>query len=379
VKKKAILVIIDGLADKEIPQLEDQSTFAYARHDNLDHLAQEGIHGYMDACPSGFIPESMVCILNILGIDKAHFPPSRASLEIRSMGYSLADNEVVLRCNLVAIDHQNRIVSFNGGSLSKEEMKTASQRMGDCTSPVRFLPMAEYRNLLVLDKKYFNRLGVATFPPHECLGESVEELLDELFASSQQIRDFVWNSAERLKGLKKGELTYLFYPWGISERDDLPAFSEKYNRKAAAVCAADIARGIALGLGMDVPNLNGVTGDTDTDLLLKAKTACSLLKDYEFVFVHINGTDEASHRKDYMEKVRFIERIDEEFIGYLLANVESDTQIMICTDHATHPVDGKHAHLPVPFFLRGTGKENPQAVQQILTPKDALVYLLADK
>jgi 2,3-bisphosphoglycerate-independent phosphoglycerate mutase len=375
---KAVLVVIDGLADNRIAGLGDRTTFASAKHRYIDGLAREGFYGYLDACPQGYVPESMVCILNLLGISKEFYPPGRSSLEVLSAGYPLAEDEVVLRCNLISIDNQKRLISFNGGSLTREEMEKASEYITKAVSKVKFIPLADYRNLLVLKKKYFTHLNVTPSPPHENLGESIEKLIAPICSSSEIIKDFFYSSAQVLRAFKDPEHNYLFYPWGISPGNHLPSFQKMYKRKAAAVCCADIARGIALALGMYVPKLQGVTGDTDTDLQLKAKTACSLLADYEFVFVHINGTDEAAHKCDYWGKVKFIERIDEEFVGYLLANIDKHTKVMICTDHATDPLNGKHVHLPVPFFIREAFINGLETCQQIKSPADALQYLLSE-
>lgn len=379
---KAVLVVLDGLADNHIPELDHQSTFARARHRNMDRLAAKGVQGCFNTCPAGYTPESMVCILSLLGISADFYPLSRASLEVLSHGYALQADEVVLRCNLIAVDSNNRLVSFNGGSLTKEEMRiaaeTAAERIAGEKRGVKFLPMAEYRNLLVLKKENFTRLQAATFPPHEYLGHNVRELLNDVFSASALIQDFVYASAETLGRFQQADQRYLFYPWGLSLSHQLPVFAEMYRRSAAAVCSADIARGIALGLGMDVPDLPGATADTDTNLTGKAATACSLLGEYEFVFVHINGADEASHRCDCRGKIRFIERIDEEFVAYLLNNLKEEIKIMICADHATDPVTGKHAQLPVPFMIASTGQSRVQCYRKILKPIDALRFLLAE-
>lgn len=130
-------------------------------------------------------------------------------------------------------------------------------------------------------------------------------------------------------------------------------------------------------MGMYVPDIQGVTADTDTDLLIKAQTACSLLQDYDFVFVHINGADESAHRSDYTEKVRFVEKIDREFIAYLLDDTDKDTRIMICADHGTDPENGKHVHLLVPYIIRNAVDKNRELSEQITSPIEALLYLLA--
>jgi 2,3-bisphosphoglycerate-independent phosphoglycerate mutase len=135
-------------------------------------------------------------------------------------------------------------------------------------------------------------------------------------------------------------------------KSQLPAFEELYGIRGAAVCGAEIAKGIAIDLGLYVSEPDGLTADTDTDLYRKAVTACSLMDDYDFVFVHINGADEASHRYDVQGKIQFIEKIDREFIAYILDHVDEKTNLIICADHATSPVSGKHSRLDVSYIVK---------------------------
>lgn len=355
---KAIMVIIDGLADEKIEELSFRTSYDCAIHENLDRLAADSITGYLNACPEGWLPESMPCILNLLGVPQELFPKGRASLELLAQGYSLNPDEVVLRCNLVAVDHENRLASFNGGQLTNEKMMEASKRVAGSDPDLRFLHLSGYRNLIIMKKQHLQMKGSRTYPPHEYVGENIHDLLSGVYHSSEKLQRFVRTSAETLKELGDGRCNYIFYPWGPSEKMTLPPFQKLHKIRGAAVCGAEIAKGIALSLGMFVPDLEGITADIDTDLIVKARTACSLLSDFEFVLVHINGADEASHRCDCREKIRFIERIDQEFIGYLMNHLDKETRILICADHATSPVLGKHSALPVPFILRkGVGSE----------------------
>ncbi|NLI92682.1 MAG: phosphoglycerate mutase [Peptococcaceae bacterium] len=355
---KAVMVIIDGMADEKVESLGFKTTYEYAVHHNLDSLAAQSISGYMNTCPAGWLPESMPCILNLLGVPKEIFPKSRASLELLAHGCSLRQDEVVLRCNLAAVDESGRMVSFNGGQLTDREMTEAFRKVEKTDPNIRLLHLSGYRNLIVLKRHHLNHVECRTYPPHEFIGEKMEQLLADLFSSSQVIRKFILQSAEMMKDIGDGRLRYIFYPWGISEKINLPSFKDLYKIRAAAVCGAEIATGIALSLGMFVPDIEGATADIDTNLIRKAQTACDLLDDYDFVLIHINGADEASHRCDYREKIKFIERIDRELIGYLITRLHSDTRIMICSDHATSPVMGKHSGIAVPFIMRG-GKVPP--------------------
>jgi 2,3-bisphosphoglycerate-independent phosphoglycerate mutase len=372
---KLLMVIIDGLADERIKELGFKTSLAYAKHENLDKIAAQGQQGLINTCPQGVQPESMSCILHLLGVKKEFYPNSRAALEVLAHGYSLKEHEIVLRCNLLAVDSQHRIVSFNGGGLTNQEMARAAELVTGIDPEIKFIHLSGYRNLMIVDKKLFNMLNLPHYPPHEYLHASVNELLAKLFAASERLRHFVYQGTAVLKDFGRSQLQYLFYPWGLAEKAKLPSFEQMYHTKGAVVGGAEIIKGIALALGMVVPNLEDITADIDTDLHTKARTACDLLQKYNFVLVHINGADEASHRCDFNQKVGFIERIDREFVSYLLDHTAEDTRILICADHATSPVQGNHTALEVPFFIRGA-KGDPKV---ILPPsaegQDVLRYL----
>lgn len=373
---KTIFVILDGLADEPIKELGYKTSYEYARHKNLDGLALNGMGGYFNAIPEGYQPESMNCILNLLGIPAAYFPQSRAVLELLAHGYDLGTDEVVLRCNLAAAE-DNRLTSFNGGSLTCQEMKTAAETAARIDPDINFIHLSGYRNLLVVKKNHFQSLDLASYPPHEYLGSQIEGLLRELGKSSEILRQFIEKS--KFVSQRNGErYQYLFYPWGISQSAKLPSFEEIYGIRGAAVCGAEIAKGIALGLGLYVPQLKGLTADVDTDLSLKAETACSLLEEYDFVFVHINGLDEASHRYDIAEKISFIEKIDDEFIGYLAQNLDDKTNILVSADHATSPVSGKHSSADVPFVLK-SGYLEDAIEKEPINAGNILRYLLVNR
>lgn len=221
---KAVIVILDGLADNKIAELGNKTTFDYAQHPHMDRVAAEGWTGYLDACPDGYTPESMVCILNILGIGKEHYPWSRASFEVLSKGYQLEEDEVVLQCNLAMIDQDNRLSSFNGGLLSKQQMKNAADMVSIADSEYKFLHLADYRNLIVFQKQDFRSLDIKTFPPHEHIGTNIDKLLSEIFCSSDKAQNFVRQTTQVLQSFGNDTHRYIFYPGGISQKNNLPSF-----------------------------------------------------------------------------------------------------------------------------------------------------------
>jgi 2,3-bisphosphoglycerate-independent phosphoglycerate mutase len=181
---KTMMVIIDGMADEPIERLGYKTTYNCAKHENLDRLAAKSHIGFFNPCPPGYLPESMNCILNLFGVSEEHFPKSRAALELLAHGHTLQEDEVVLRCNLVAVD-DNRLISFNVGALDNQEMKKASQAVAVIDSNIQVIHLSCYRNLLVLKQDHFHDGDSFTNPPHESLGENIDNLLGGLCNSSQ--------------------------------------------------------------------------------------------------------------------------------------------------------------------------------------------------
>jgi 2,3-bisphosphoglycerate-independent phosphoglycerate mutase len=372
------MVILDGLGDDTIKELYNKTPFEYAETPNMDKLAFCGRAGNFNVCPQGCNPESMVCILNLFQIDKKFFGSGRAYFELISHGYEINDNQVVLRCNLAVADNDNKLVSFNGGSLSGDKMEQILKQIKSKSS-ARFIHLSGYRNLIVMNKADFKNLECRTFPPHEHIGDNITFLLSEICLSSDELRNFLQDSNEVLNKYSDQEYRYYLHPWGLSQKTQLPSFEQLHHKKAAAVCAAEIAKGIALALDMYVPKLHSATADTDTNLLEKAQVTCEMLNNHDFVFVHINGTDEAAHRRDYLQKTRFIEDIDKIFFAYLFEYLDCETKIMICGDHSTSSITGKHSKNPVPFILSEiNGKKSSNIFDNDITVKDAFNYLISE-
>ena len=111
-----------------------------------------------------------------------------------------------------------------------------------------------------------------------------------------------------------------------------------------------------MAMGMNVPHIKSVTADTDTCLVNKCKAVMNQIDQNDFILLHINGADEASHRGDINEKITFIKRIDQEVIRPLLEQIPNETNIMITSDHSTYIDSGNHQNDPQPFILYNKNK-----------------------
>lgn len=372
---RSLLVLIDGLGDDPIAAWQGKTPFSYAKHPVMDKLAAQGALGYLSICEQDIIPESCSCILRLLGVDKKDIPHNRAYLELLANNRDVSEYEMVLRCNLTAIDESGRLAAFNGQGLTAREMAKVAQACDSVLKDIEFIHLSEYRNLLVMNKEA-SVLSCPVAPPHESVGENAAALLAPLRKMSLSINYFLQETAKRLAPFAHDGLHYELYPWGASARQGMPSFNSLHGLRGGAVCKAEIVIGIAKALGMDVLTPVTATGDVDTDIAAKAEGALTLLAQDDFVIAHFNGSDEAAHRYDYQAKADFITRIDEQFMQTLAAKYKEPLKVVICGDHVTSSVTGKHSDGCTPViagFLHTTG-----AAPKLRSYHDILNFLMKE-
>lgn len=332
-----IMLIIDGLPD--ILPTDSQPFYETAACKNLAGMCKNGAYGCFNTVPEGFPADSLTCIATLLGVTVENLPRGRAYLEALSSGVAVAGNDAVCRCNFVEVNEHGVLVS--------------SCAQGVVPVVVGEYPlhhMGGYKNLLVCPDMAQYAAQTITKPPHEHIGKPVEELLPTGTPLADALCSIARNSA-----VVRNHQTRMLYPWDVTTRHTMPQFSQIHGVSAAAVCAAEIARGIALGMGIAAITPVGATGEADTSLEAKAHTALELAKRYDFVLVHVNGADELAHRRDAAGKAEFLTRVDEELAGVLLTQTTSDTVLLVTSDHATLSGTGQHAGGPQPFVLYGGG------------------------
>ena len=370
----SLIILIDGLGDDPIPAWNGQTPFTRAFHPQMDRLIREGTLSQVSICEEDVVPGSLTCILRLLGVPKEAFPDNRAYLELLAQNRDVSEFEMVLRCNVISQDSGGRLVSFNGMGLTSREIGTMARQFSSLTPDIEFIHLSGYRNLLVMDRNE-NVLRIQTAPPHESMGLPVEELLAELKSSSLAMKVFMQETDKILQQYNRNELTYKLYPWGASCRTEMPSFENLNGMQGALVCQTEIVRGIGKALKMEVPGLSYCTADTDTNIREKLAVTRNMLAKYPFVMTHFNGTDEAAHRHDYEGKAEFISRIDKEFLEPLLDTAEEPLRIVICGDHVTSSVTGKHTRGRGPVIAAET-KAGHKQTGNIKTYRDIVDYIM---
>ncbi|HJJ98651.1 MAG TPA: cofactor-independent phosphoglycerate mutase [Methanocorpusculum sp.] len=361
---KYLLILGDGMADEPIPELGGKTPLEVAKKPNMDCIAREGRCGMMRTIPDAQEPGSDVANMSILGYDPDKYYTSRGALEAVGMGIPFGPADLAYRCNFVTIEN-GRMKDFSAGHISSEEGKqlftSLQKRLEDFS--MKLYPGVSYRNVLMLA----NGTGSRTKAPHDIVGEPIDpylptgedaaELHRSMILSYDVFSSHPVNKARVAAGKNPANM---IWPWSGGAKPAMPAFSEMFGKKGAVISAVDLLFGIARCAGMDVVKVPGATGYLDTDYMGKAKAAVETLKgDVDFVYMHVDATDEAGHLGSAEEKITAIERLDEA-VCYILDHF--DGCVMLMPDHPTPIAKKTHTRDPVPFAVLGLGEKDAVSV-----------------
>jgi 2,3-bisphosphoglycerate-independent phosphoglycerate mutase len=361
-RRKHIILIGDGMADWPIPSLGNRTPLEAARIPNLDYMASRGALGTVQVVPKDMYPGSDVSNLSIMGYDPRAVYTGRSPLEAASMGIELSRDDVAVRCNIVTLKNDGadtEMEDFSAGHISSAEsaelLRDLQAGVGD--RGVRFHPGVSYRNLMVWPG---GNDALETTPPHDIHGKKITEylprgdgaelLLDLMAVSRELFEDHPVNRKRREEKKLPGNSIWL---WGQGKAPRITPFAEKYGLSGSVIAAVDLIKGIGIYCGLSVVAVPGATGYVDTNFRGKAEYALRELAEKDFVLIHVEAPDEAGHNGSAAEKVRAIERIDEEMLSLLLprARDDGDLGILVLPDHPTPVAIRTHAQEPVPFVF----------------------------
>jgi len=368
---KYVLVIPDGSADEPQELLAGQTPLQAANTPNMDAIVKQGIIGRTETVPASMPSGSDVGTMSLFGYDPLKFHTGRAPLEAAAQGIELAENDWAIRCNIVTIDNGN-MASFTAEQISNDlgaNLIGLMQAAIEDQPQWKFYPGVSYRNLLV----YRPGEGTAPFssetvttPPHDVTDQPIAGRLptgpgaEELLALMDRSRELFAESTENLPRTNDGKKpASQIWLWGEGGRPALEPFEQRFGKTGAVITAVDLLRGIGRLLGWQVVEVPGATGYLDTDYAAKAQYAIDTLKETDFVVVHVEAPDEASHEGEVAEKVKALEEIDEKIVGPVHEYLKSqgDYRILISPDHPTFLRTKTHSHGFVPFAICGTGVE----------------------
>ena len=353
---KYIVLIGDGMADYPIDELDNLTPLQAANTPNMDFIAKHGRCGVARTVPDDMPAGSDVANLSILGYDPAKYYSGRGPLEAASIGIQLEDDDVAFRCNLIT-EKDGLLVDYSAGHITSEEAGILIEAVdNELGNGCKFHAGISYRHLLVMKQG----MGAKCMPPHDVLGQSVEDVLPDSEAS-QVLRNLInaskpilenheVNTKRKADGKNPANL---IWPWGQGKAPKMPGFRELYDVTGSIISAVDLLKGIGKYSGLDVIEVPGATGYLDTNFSGKAAYALESLKERDFVAVHVEAPDEAGHMGDIDAKIKAIEDFDEKVVGGMLNELGSfgDYKIIVLPDHYT-PISVKtHTREPVPFAI----------------------------
>nr|MBP7472855.1 cofactor-independent phosphoglycerate mutase [Prevotella sp.] len=397
---KHIIILGDGMADHPVEKLGGKTLLQYAQIPYMDQLAREGKTGRLVTVPDGFLPGSEVANTAIMGYDLNKVYEGRGPLEAASIGYNMAPEDMAIRCNVITLQ-DGRIITHNGGNLSTENgdmlMKYLDDKLGN--DRIKFITGIQYRHLLVL--KYASK-HVVCAPPHDhpnqewrpllvkseegwenkhepvigndgketgemrMTGNETAALINDLILKSQQLlADHPYNKEKVAKGERPANS---IWPWSGGYRPSMQTMMQLYPqvKTGSVISAVDLIRGIGHYAGLDVVKVPGATGLADTNYEGKAQAAIEALKKQDFVYLHLEATDEAGHDGDIDLKIKAIQYLDHRIVEPIYKEVVTWNEpvcIAVLPDHPTPVEIRTHVKEAVPFIIWYKGMK-PDSVQQ---------------
>ncbi len=370
---KTVLVIPDGVADEPQPSLGGRTPLQAAHLPHMDDVARCGIVGRTDNVPASMPSGSDVGTMTLFGYDTLRFHTGRAPIEAAAQGIDLQPGDWAIRCNLVTVE-DGRMKSFTADQYPSDLAGDLISRLQDDAgrdSPWEYHAGVSYRNLLI----YRARGREAPFssetrttPPHDITDQEISGHLptgpgsEDLRSLMDASRDlFSEAAANRTRSAEQRLPATQTWLWGLGQRPNLEPFRQRYGVRGAVITAVDLLRGLGRLIGWDVIEVEGATGYLDTDYAAKGAAAVAGLQrdDVDFLVVHVEATDEASHEGDTAAKIRAVEQIDEHIVGPVHDWLKSsgDYRMLICPDHPTFLRTRTHSHGDCPFAACGTGIE----------------------
>ncbi len=371
---KVIILLGDGMSDIAYNELGNKSPLQYAATPNMDFMAQHGQVGLAHTVPAGLPPGSDVANLSVFGYDPRTCYTGRSPLEAVSMGVDLAPDDVAFRMNLVTLKPQGSSIymqDFSAGHIStaeaREVVDTLQKELGN--SEIEFHSGVGYRHLMVWRG---GKDGMRTTPPHDISGKAIldslprgdgAEILNNIMNHSQMVlHNHPINVKRKEEGNQPANSVWL---WGHGKTPRIETYREKYGLTGAVISAVDLIKGIGICAGLDIIHVEGATGYIDTNYLGKGEAALAALEDHDFVYVHVEAPDEASHEGIMQHKLQAIEDFDRQVVGTVLEGIKKfgDYAILCMPDHPTPVKLMTHTSDPVPFVIyRGGSGEGNGAV-----------------
>ena len=360
---KYIVVLGDGMADEPLAKLGGMTPLEYAKTPVMDEMAGKGWMGMVQNVPAGMHPGSEVANLSVLGYDPLKVFTGRSPLEALSVGVEMEPDDIIFRANVVTLTEEEpyerkRLVDHSASEISTEDADILMDAVREAfnSDTIQFYTGTSYRHICV----WKQGRTAALEPPHDHLTQEIgpwlpkESVLRQMMEKSFEIlNNHPVNLQRAEKGLNKANSLWF---WGAGTKPALTPFEEKTGMTGAMISAVDLLKGMAVGAGMEVCQVEGATGSLHTNYEGKADAAIRALLEEgrDFAYIHLEGPDEMAHQGLVDEKVLSVEYIDSRIIGPVKAAMEAageDFRMLILPDHPNLLRLRTHTADPVPYLI----------------------------
>ena len=372
---KYILVIGDGMADNPVPELGGRTPLEAADKPFIDALAGSALLGSALTVPKEQVPGSDTAILSIFGCDPNRYYTGRSPLEAAGAGVQLQPGDVSYRCNMITLEEgdmpfeEKRILSHSAGSIDGEtsialvqwlfgepEFHAAAERAG-----MHVEPSPSFRHIAV--QRNGDIRGFVAPPPHDHLGE----VIGGIRLHGNQNADALWElmrlanrklsghplNAKRVQEGKKPANGIWFWAEGTAVQ--LPSFTQAHHVRGSVISAVPLVHGIGALVGLERIFVDGATGENDSNFEGKVAAGIEALeKGDDFICVHVEAPDEATHNGNLEEKLEAIQILSERVVKPLCSAMNArgmDYRMLLLSDHKTLMSTRGHDGDPVPFMI----------------------------
>jgi 2,3-bisphosphoglycerate-independent phosphoglycerate mutase len=364
---KYLVILADGAADYRIKKIGNKTPLMVAKKPTIDKITQLGRCGRLITLANDLPIGSDVANLAVLGYDPYANLNGRGVLEAANQGIALKDNDLTFRCNVICIEN-GLIKNHSAGHITTEEsaqlIAFLNKELG--SDKIKFYPGVSYRNLLVIEG---GNVDVITYPPHDYVLKPFKEYLVKPKNDSREAREFaaflnsmILKSQELLENhpvnlkrkAEKKDPANIIWPWSGGFKPKMRTFKQLFGLDGAVISAVDLINGIGVYAGFKVISVKGATGLYNTNYEGKADAAIEALKTVDFVYLHIEASDEAGHEGDLELKIKTIEYLDERLVKRIWnkkSELKDDLSIAILPDHCTPCEVRTHTIDPIPFVI----------------------------
>ncbi|MGN0154963.1 MAG: cofactor-independent phosphoglycerate mutase [Lachnospiraceae bacterium] len=388
---KYVIVLGDGMADYPIEEIGNETVIEHADTPTLDALAKESEVGMVLTVPEGMSPGSDTANLSVIGYNPRQYYSGRSPLEALSIGVDMKPTDISFRCNIVTVSEEETnyrdktIIDHSSSEISTEDaavlLKAVSDVLEKEYAGYKFYVGTSYRHLTIWE----NGTILPLTPPHDILGKTIGEYLPEdkvLREMMEKSYDVLVNHPINIERKKQGlNPANSIWFWGAGTRPALSDFEKKNGRKGVMISAVDLLKGIAVGAGMKVIEVEGANGGLHTNYEGKAMAAVKALCEdgYDFAYIHVEAPDEMGHQGSLERKLQAVENLDKKIIRVVKEQLEAkgeDFRLLVLPDHPTPICLRTHVGEPVPYLLYdSTDKKDSDLLYNEKDAKKSGVYI----